>query len=138
MDFLADTFLLDFPEFNGIVPVGGRTVSQIVQRQLDIIGDDVSENFGTQTERAVFLQTAHHLSLRHRINLAGYGIKDLSTPGISSGKQVAGQSVSEQYAMPANLIQGRGDWRAFYSRTTYGLEYLALCDKVIPTGALSF
>jgi len=138
MSYTASNFLARYPEFAGIVVPTGVTVQATIQVILDEVDADCSTDFETNRDKAVYLQTAHILGLRHRINLAPYGVRDLSSPGVSSGRQVAGHSVSEQFAMPYNLTSWRGDWRGFYSRTVYGLEYLALCDRSLTKGIASF
>jgi len=130
----ASEFLTRYFEFNGIILPSTVTLNDYVQLILDEKDADCSEDFGDNRRKAVWLQTAHYLSLTHRINLAPSGVRDKSNPGISSGKQVAGHSVSEQFQLPANLSQWRGDWRGFYSRTVYGLEYLALCESSLTNG----
>lgn len=136
--YSASDFLVRYFEFNGIILPSTVTLSAYVQSILDEKDAETSDDFGDVRQKAVFLQTAHMLSLKHRINLAPSGVKDLSNPGISSGKQVAGHSVSEQFQLPANLSQWRGDWRSLYSRTVYGLEYLALCESSLTHGIASF
>ena len=138
MSYTASQFLARFPEFSAITTPVGVLPSDVIQARLDDFDADTSDNFGALRDRAVYLQVAHDLGVRYRINSSMYGIKDLSTPGISSGRQVAGPSVSEQYALPSNLTQWRGDWRAYYSRTIYGLEYLMLCEKSLSDGLLAF
>lgn len=136
--YSASIFLTRYFEFNGIILPSTVTLAAYVQVILDEKDAECSDDFGDVRQQAVFLQTAHYLSLKHRINLAPSGVKDLSNPGISSGKQVAGHSVSEQFQLPANLSQWRGDWKSFYSRTVYGLEYLALCESSLTHGIASF
>ncbi len=138
MAFTSTAFLARFPEFSGITPPPGGTADLVIQTALDDFDADTSEDFDTNRDRAVYLQTAHQLALRYRINIAPYGINNQSHVGVSTGKQVAGHSVSEQFALPANLMQWRGDWRGYYSRTQYGLEYLALCEKSLSNGITSF
>jgi hypothetical protein len=139
MSYTPAQFLLRFPEFSAVTPPPGMglTSADVIQAQLDDMDADTSDSFGALRDRAVFLQTAHELAVRYRVNLAPYGVNNLTAPGISSGMQVAGHSVSEQYVLPANLTQHRGDWRAWFSLTKYGLEYLALCAKGLSKGALS-
>lgn len=136
--YLASDFLIRYFEFTGIILPGTVVLNTYVQSILDEEDADCTDDFGDNRRKAVYLRTAHYLSLKHRINLAPSGVKDLSNPGISSGKQVAGHSVSEQFQLPANLLQWRGDWRSFYSRTVYGLEYLALCESSLTHGIASF
>lgn len=140
MAYTAAQFLARYPEFTAItVPAGsGLTPSDLIQARLDDFDADTSDDFSTNRDKAVFLQVAHDLGIRYRINLSMYGIRDTTNPGISSGKQVAGHSVSEQFVLPANLMQWRGDWRGYYSRTIYGLEYLMLCEKSLTKGVASF
>ena len=138
MSYTSAQFLARYPEFSAIIVPVGVTVASTIQVILDENDADASDDFGDNRGRAVFLQTAHALAIRHRINLSPYGVNNLANPGLSSGKQVAGHSVSEQFVLPANLLQWRGDWRGYYSRTTYGLEYLALCERSISNGVASF
>ena len=140
MAYVASQFLARFPEFSNIAvpPNSGLQPSDLIQARLDDFDADTSDDFGTNRDRAVYLQVAHDLGIRYRINLSQFGVRDLQNPGISSGKQVAGHSVSEQFILPANMMQWRGDWRGYYSRTTYGLEYLMLCEKSLSKGVLSF
>ena len=137
MAYTASQFLVRYPEFAAVAAPAGMQSADVIQAQLDDFDADTSDDFGTQRQKAVFLQVAHALGVRYRINLAAAGVNNLQNPGISSGKQVAGHSVSEQFALPDNLTNYRGDWRAFYSRTTYGLEYLMLCAKSLSKGRLS-
>lgn len=138
MAYTASNFIARYPEFAGIIVPTGVTVLQTIQVLLDEVDADTSDDFASNRDKAVYLQVAHKLAIRHRINLAPYGIKDLSNPGVSSGKQAAGSSVSEQWALPVNLMMARGDWRSYYSRSVYGLEYLQLCDVSLTRGIGSF
>ena len=138
MSYTASQFLARFPEFTAITAPAPLTPSDLIQARLDDFDADTSDDFMTNRDRAVYLQVAHDLGIRYRINLSMYGIRDLQNPGISSGRQVAGHSVSEQFQLPANLMMWRGDWRGYYSRTVYGLEYLMLCEKSLTKGVASF
>jgi hypothetical protein len=141
MAYTATQFLLRYPEFGAIPAPTGATSADVVQANLDDFDAETTvSNFGKMRSKAVFLQVAHALGVRYRINLSQYGLNNLQSPGVSSGTQTAGHSVSHQFAMPAALSQqgaGHGNWKAWYSRTVYGLQYLALCETTLAKGVIS-
>jgi hypothetical protein len=141
MAYTSTQFLLRFPEFGSIPAPAGNTSADVIQVHLDDMDAETSNHsFGCARGKAVFLQVAHALGIRYLINLAASGLNNLQNPGVASGKQVAGHSVSHQFVMPVALSQqgaGHGNWKAYYSRTTYGLQFLALCDTCLSKGVIS-
>lgn len=121
----AAQFKVDFPEFADMS-------TPMIQSLIDITV--LSEtSWGLYFYRAVELDTAHQLAIR-RIQMSGPtgGFQSTSGPVTS----VSAGGVSTSFGSPASG-QGKSQQDEWYSKTSYGQEFMLLRAWVITPGALA-
>jgi hypothetical protein len=104
----AADFLAEYPEFASI-DTDPAIASAIITRAIADADAWLSASaFGTLRDKALKLYTAHRLAVRYRATIA-----QVSTEPVTDAAQT---------------------WRADFTRTNYGSEYLTLLDAVTPHG----
>jgi hypothetical protein len=124
----AAYFLERAPEFLTINPDPTQAAA-ICQQELDDADDMLSDTaFGKARNLALALVAAHRLAIRYKITVPG--MRNPATPGVLAGQGATTGGLNQQLAHSA-LVESAQAWRADYSRTNYGLQYLGLLDRTI-------
>lgn len=125
-------FTATFPEFAGVPQTAAGF-------RLDLSARLLSEaSLGKWWKYAVFLLTAHYLALR--FDLSDQMMEAGVNPGLGSSGAVTEVSASTgglSQKMAGNALATGGDpLGADLARTSYGLEYLSLLERVVGPGGV--
>jgi len=128
-----DGFVSWYPEF--LFPEPSKVAA--VQRQLELASMTLSSSaWGTWWQHACALYSAHYLALRFDISraLGDLGLKSATkSVGTTINKSANVSGISEGVAV-SQLVTSNNPLEADFARTSYGLEYLSLMQRVIPPG----
>lgn len=126
-------FLALYPEFNAI-STNSVTLTAIVQTALDAADAIVSDTQWSTTRRTyiVDLVAAHRLTVRYAPtvdSLNGY-----LHPGLQANQNISPTGLVLNVAHNS-MVTGDQAFRADYSRTEYGLEFLGIVDTLAPASS---
>jgi len=120
-------FIEKFPAFSSLTEAEVTRQLNFSSRLLD------SSAWNDFYQDAVYLDTAHTLSIRTLANNGGTGGGQQAGVGQITSASVAGMSTSF-----AQLNTGEGNYTVdWYSKTSYGQEFLRLQSIIIPAGVMA-
>jgi len=130
-------FIALFPEFADIPDAA--TSETVITAALGVEDASVSDcAFGPNTsplrDRVVMLRAAHWLALRYKINVDGM-LSQQST-GVVTSMSASTGGLSKSMAQNA-MVTGNNPFKAYWSKTNYGLEYLMILSETIAPGRVA-